>query len=72
VAKKHDKATTPYHRTLNDSTVDIAEKAILIQHYQTLNPAAIQREILALAQLVTADITPYPDTAHLLLADTPK
>lgn len=72
VTKKHDTAQTPYRRALNDSTVDIADKAVLTEQYQTLNPAAIQREILALtdalAHLITADITLYPHTTRLLLA----
>jgi IS30 family transposase len=74
--KKHDTAATPYRRALNDSTVDIADKATLIEHYQTLNPAAIQREILALtdalARIVTTDITLHPDTTRLLLAGIRK
>ncbi|MFD1044831.1 transposase family protein [Kibdelosporangium lantanae] len=72
VTKKHDTAQTPYHRTLNDPTVDITDKAMLTDHYHTLNPVTTQREILALtdalARMVTADITLYPDTARLLLA----
>jgi hypothetical protein len=72
VTKKHDIAQTPYRRTVNDPTVDIADKARLTEQHQTLNPAAIQRELLALtdalARLVTADITLHPDTARLLLA----
>ncbi|GAB3883883.1 hypothetical protein GCM10029964_043980 [Kibdelosporangium lantanae] len=52
--------------------MDITDKAMLTDHYHTLNPVTTQREILALtdalARMVTADITLYPDTARLLLA----
>ena len=76
MTKKHDTAKTPYRRALNDPTLDITDTARLTEQYHTLNPVAIQREILALtdalAHMVTADITLYPDTARLLLAGIPS
>jgi transposase InsO family protein len=79
VAKKHDTAQTPYQRALTHSEIDIADKATLTEQYATLNPAAIQRDILALThalgRLVTATDLPsliHPTTAQLLLAGINK
>jgi len=79
IVKKHDTAQTPYQRTLTHPEVDIADKAALTGQYTTLNPAAIQRDILALShalgQLVTANDLPHhihPTTARLLLAGISK
>jgi len=75
VIKKHDKAQTPYQRALTHPEVDITDKAGLTEQYSTLNPAQVQRDILALShalgRLVTATDLPshiHPTTAQLLLA----
>jgi len=54
VAKKYDRATTPYRRAERHETVSDEDKAILADTYNRLNPAAIQRHIQALtAELLT-------------------
>lgn len=66
VTKKHDTAQTPYQRSLVHAEVDIADKATLTEQYSTLNPAQVQRDILALShalgRLVTA--TDLPNQIH--------
>jgi hypothetical protein len=54
VTKKYDKATTPHRRAERHEAVAGEDKAILADTYLDLNPAAIQRQIQALAaQLLT-------------------
>lgn len=67
VIKKHDTARTPFQRVRDDERVDIAERAVLREHYLTLNPAAIRREIVALGDALAVEVTrrdlptrPYP------------
>jgi hypothetical protein len=54
VAKKYDRATTPYRRAERHEAVSDEGKAILADTYNRLNPAAIQRHIQAL----TAELLP--------------
>jgi len=45
VRKRYDKPQTPFKRTMNDPTVSAKEKQRLSRHYETLNPAALHRQI---------------------------
>lgn len=64
VTKKYDTATTPHRRAERHHAVTDQDKAILADTYTGLNPAAIQRQIQALAaELLT--LTP-PSLAHLI------
>ena len=69
VSRKHDKATTPFHRTIDHPTLTVDRIVALTRTYSLINPAATQRQIQALtAQLVTlatskaADGVPAPVT----------
>jgi hypothetical protein len=54
VSKKHDKATTPFHRAVDDPTMTVERIVALTRTYSLINPAATQRQIQALtAQLLT-------------------
>jgi integrase-like protein len=57
VTKKHDTAQTPFQRLMADPTIDIHNKAVLHEHYLTLNPAAIRRETLALCDALGREVT---------------
>ncbi len=59
VIKKHDTAQTPFQRLTNNPTIDIADKTGLHDHYLTLNPAAIRREILALSDALAHEVTKH-------------
>jgi len=69
VSRKHDKDTTPFHRTIDHPTLTVDRIVALKRTYSLINPAATQRQIQALtAQLVTlttskaADGAPAPVT----------
>jgi hypothetical protein len=54
VSKKHDKATTPFHRAINHPTMAVERIVALTRTYSLINPAATQRQVQALtAQLFT-------------------
>jgi hypothetical protein len=54
VSKKHDKATTPFHRAIDHPTMPVERIVALTRTYSLINPAATQRQIQALtAQLLT-------------------
>jgi hypothetical protein len=54
VTKKYDTATTPYHRSIDHPSITDDRKAALARTHALINPAAIQRQIQALAsQLLT-------------------
>ena len=54
VSKKHDEATTPFHRTIDHPTLSVERIVGLTRTYSLINPAATQRQIQALtAQLFT-------------------
>lgn len=54
VAKKHDKATTPFHRAIDHPTMAVERIVALTRTYSLINPAATQRQVQALtAQLFT-------------------
>lgn len=54
VIKKYDTAQTPYQRTKGEVSVSKKVKTALTSRYETINPAAVQREIQALtSQLLT-------------------
>jgi len=54
VSKKHDKATTPFHRTIDQPTMPVERIVALTRTYSLINPAATQRQVQALtAQLFT-------------------
>jgi hypothetical protein len=54
VSKKYDTATTPHRRAQAHGTVTDEDKAILADTYDTINPAAVQRQIQALtSELLT-------------------
>ena len=53
-SKKHDKASTPFHRAIDHPTMTVARIVALTPTYSLINPAATQRQIQALtAQLLT-------------------
>ncbi len=69
VSRKHDKATTPFHRTIDHPTLTVDRIVALKRTHSLINPAATQRQIQALtAELVTlatskaADGAPAPVT----------
>ena len=54
VSKKHDNATTPFHRAIDHPTMTVDRIVALTRTYSLINPAATQRQIHALtAQLLT-------------------
>jgi hypothetical protein len=54
VSKKHDTATTPFHRAIDHPTMTAERILALTRTYSLINPAATQRQIQALtAQLLT-------------------
>jgi hypothetical protein len=53
VSKKHDKATTPFHRAIDHPTMTVERIVALTRTYSLINPAATQRQVQALtAQLL--------------------
>ena len=54
VSKKHDLATTPFHRAIDHPTTTVQCIVALTRTYSLINPAATQRQIQALStQLFT-------------------
>ena len=54
VSRKHDTATTPFHRAIDHPTMTVERIVALTRTYSLINPAATQRQIQALtAQLLT-------------------
>ena len=54
VSKKHDEATTPFHRAINHPSMAVERIVALTRTYSLINPAATQRQVQALtAQLFT-------------------
>ena len=54
ISKKHDKATTPFHRAIDHPTMSVERIVALTRTYSLINPAATQRQVQALtAQLLT-------------------
>jgi len=54
VSRKHDKATTPFHRAIDHPTMTVERIVVLTRRYSLINPAAIQRQVQSLtAQLFT-------------------
>jgi len=54
VSKKHDTATTPFHRAIDHPTMTVERIVALTRTYPLINPAAIQRQVQALTtQLLT-------------------
>jgi hypothetical protein len=54
VSKKHDKASTPFHRAIDHPTMTVERIVALTRTHSLINPAATQRQIQALtAQLLT-------------------
>jgi hypothetical protein len=65
VSKKHDEATTPFHRTIDHPTMTVERIVALTRTYSLINPAATQRQIHALtAQLLTITTTKAGSTAE--------
>ena len=48
VSRKHDTATTPYHRAVDHSNTTVDRIVALTRTYSLINPAATQRQIQAL------------------------
>jgi hypothetical protein len=54
VSKKHDKATTPFHRAIDHPATTVERIIALTRTYSLINPAATQRQVQALTdQLLT-------------------
>ncbi|MDZ7884883.1 MAG: transposase family protein [Mycobacterium sp.] len=54
ISKKHDEATTPFHRAINHPTMTVPHIMALARNHSLINPAATQRQVQALiAQLLT-------------------
>ena len=54
VSKKHDTATTPFHRAVNHPTMTVERIVALARNHSLINPAATQRQVQALtAELLT-------------------
>lgn len=54
VSKKHDQATTPFHRAIDHPATTVERIVALTRTYSMINPAAIQRQVQALTdQLLT-------------------
>jgi Integrase core domain len=65
VSKKHDEATTPFHRAIDHPTMTVERIVALTRTYSLINPAATQRQIQALtAQLLTITATKAGPTAE--------
>jgi hypothetical protein len=65
VSKKHDKATTPFHRAIDHPTMTVERIVGLTRTYSLINPAATQRQIQALtAQLFTLATSKAGDGAQ--------
>jgi len=54
VSRKHDQATTPFHRAIDHPTMTVERIVVLTRRYSLINPAATQRQVQSLtAQLFT-------------------
>lgn len=54
MSRKHDKATTPFHRAIDHPSMTVDRIVALKRTYSLINPAATQRQIQALTtQLFT-------------------
>src|SRR5215208_7122726 len=54
VSKKHDEATTPFHRAISHPTMAVERIVAMTRTYSLINPAATQRQVQApTAQLFT-------------------
>ena len=61
VSRKHDAATTPFHRATDHPTMTVDRIVALTRTYSLINPAATQRQIQALsAQLFTLATSKAP------------
>ncbi|SBS78862.1 Integrase, catalytic region [uncultured Mycobacterium sp.] len=61
VSKKHDKATTPFHRAINHPSMTVERTVALKRTHSLINPAATGRQIQALtAQLFTLTTSKAP------------
>jgi transposase InsO family protein len=62
VSKKHDKATTPFHRAINYPSTTVERTVALKRTYSLINPAATQRQVHALTtELLTLTTSKAPD-----------
>jgi Integrase core domain len=48
VARKHDKAATPFHRAIDHPSMTVQRIVALTRTYSLINPAALQRQLQAL------------------------
>lgn len=80
VSKKHDEATTPFHRAIDHPTMTVERIGALTRTYSLIHPAATQRQVQApTARLLTitttkAGLTAEPQVnkrAHLREATNP-
>ncbi len=76
VSKKHDKATTPFHRAIDHPTMTLERTVALKRTYSLINPAATRRQVQALTtQLFTlatskpGDGAPAPVTKRARLRE---
>lgn len=61
VSRKHDKATTPFHRAIDHPSMTVDRIVALKRTYSLINPAATQRQIQALtARLFTLTTSKAP------------
>ncbi|MEH3141993.1 MAG: DDE-type integrase/transposase/recombinase [Mycobacterium kyogaense] len=62
ISKKHDQATTPFHRAVDHPGLTVERIVALTRTYSLINPAATQRQLHALTAelftLATSKITP--------------
>ncbi len=65
VSKKHDKATTPFHRAIDHPTMTVQRIVSLTRAHSLINPAATQRQVQALTtRLFTLAIAKAGPTAQ--------
>lgn len=66
VSKKHDTATTPFHRAINHPTMTAQHIVSMKRTYSMINPAATQRRVHALiAELLTLTTTKAGPNAEI-------
>jgi hypothetical protein len=62
VSRKHDKATTPFHRAVDHPSTAVQHIVAMTRAHSLINPAATQRQIQALStQLFTMATSKAPD-----------
>jgi len=66
VTKRHDQARTPYQRILDSARIPNAVKLRLSRYYETLNPAALHRQIRRLQKQLNKLVR--PQRAHEVAA----